>query len=327
MVDVYCVRHSPEVPEREVASGVSVFRYPLAENYERPLLKPLKRAGIPLLRYSLWVRRMARAEKYDVMLFNQWPLAHVLFAGGSSRSKIVLDWCEVRNGAVYKSFMRLLPKLARRNVAVSQAVAERVSTASGQTVEYLPSGVWVSKYRRKPKEQRSGLVYLGRVTEHKNLPLLVEAFELMKAQGYPETLTIAGAGVGAGAALEQLKARVSASRFAADIHLLGFIDNAKKVELLAGAKALVISSKREGFPRVVAEAMASGLPIATVDFPDNGTKTVVQEYAVGLVSPPDAVSFTATIFQLLKSWDEYSRHGIEGSATLDWSNIVDKLLN
>ena len=321
-VDVYCVRHSADVPEHEVASGVSVFRHPLAENYKRPWIKPLKRAGIPLLRYSLWVRRMARPEKYDFMLFNQWPLAHIVLAENKGRAKIVLDWCEVRNGPLYGAFMKWLPTLSKRNTAVSQDVANVVAAASGRRVEYIPSGVWLSKYRCETKERRSGLVYLGRVTEHKNLELLIEAFEMTKEAGYPGDLTIAGAGP----ALDTLTVVTKSSRFSTNIHLLGFVDDHTKIALLARSEVLVISSRREGFPRVVAEAMASGLPVATVDFPENGTKTIVQDYNIGVVSHPTATALSRAITNVLRNWDAYSERCLKRSRELDWSTLVHKLL-
>lgn len=321
-VDVYCIRHSAEVPEHEVASGVSVFRYPLAENYKRPLFKPLKRAVIPLLRYSLWVRRMARHEKYDLMLFNQWPLAHIIFAEKHGRAKIVLDWCEVRNGWLDRAFLRWLPKIAGRNTAVSKGVAASVAVLSGRHVECIPSGVWLSKYRGGNREWRSGLVYLGRITEHKNLGLLIEAFELMKDTGYPGDLTIAGAGPSSGA----LTLAVKASRFSRDIHLLGFVDDQAKIDLLAKSEVLVISSRREGFPRIVAEAMASGLPVATVDFPENGTKTIVQDYGIGIVSQPTAMELALAVEEVLGKWDTYSGRCLMHSVELDWSLLIDMLL-
>jgi glycosyltransferase involved in cell wall biosynthesis len=305
-----------------MASGVSVFRYPLAENYKKPWIKPLKRAVIPLLRYSLWVRKMARAGKYDLMLFNQWPLAHIVLAKRECRTKTVLDWCEVRNGWLDRIFMRWLPKLSKRNIAVSETVASAVATMSGRHVECIPSGVWLSKYRCESREQRSGLVYLGRVTEHKNLELLIEAFELMKDAGYPGDLTIAGAGP----ALEALTMAAKCSRFSKNVHLLGFVDDSTKIALLARSEALVISSRREGFPRIVAEAMASGLPVTTVDFSENGTKTIVQDYGIGMVSHPTAPAFSMAIADVLHNWDAHSARCLRHSRELDWSILIDKLL-
>jgi glycosyltransferase involved in cell wall biosynthesis len=321
-VDVYCIRHTADIPEKEVVAGISIFRYPLAENYTQPLFKSLKRAVIPLLRYSLWIRRMARPEKYDLMLFNQWPLAHIVFARRKARAKSVLDWCEVRNGWLDRFFQKWLPPLPGRNTAVSQAVADAVAAVSGRRVECVPSGVWLSNYRCETKEQRSGLVYLGRVTEHKNLELLIRAFERMKEEGYPGNLTIAGAGPSFGA----LTVVAKSSKFSENIHLLGFVDNPAKIDLLAKSEVLVIASRREGFPRVVAEAMASGLPVATVDFPENGTKTVVQDYGIGLVSQPTAMALSSAVVEILQNWGTYSECCLKRSIELDWPLLAGKLL-
>jgi glycosyltransferase involved in cell wall biosynthesis len=321
-VDVYCVRLSANHPGHEIVSGVTVFRYPLAKNYRKPLFKPLKRAVIPLLVYSLWVRQKARPEKYDLMLFNQWPLAHIAFSKKSARAKSLLDWCEVRGGRADRFFQRWLPKLSMRNIAVSQAVADAVAKASGRRVDCFPSGVWLSTYRCEGKGQRSGLVYLGRITEHKNLEFLIEAFEFMKVAGYPGGLTIAGPDATSGRLAETAKS----SKFAQDIHVLGLVDEPTKRQLLAESEVLVISSRREGFPRVVAEAMASGLPVATVDFPENGTKTIVRDYRIGAVSDPSPQALSLAVNDVLLNWNWYSERCLIGSRGLDWSTLVSKLL-
>jgi glycosyltransferase involved in cell wall biosynthesis len=321
-VDVYCIRHSGDIPEHEVSSGVSIFRYPLAKNYKQPLFKPLKRAVIPLIRYSLWVRGMARPENYDLLLFNQWPLLHIVFAKKKARARTVLDWCEVRSGWLDRLFLKYLPKLSGRNTAVSHAVADSVALMSGRRVECVPSGVWLSNYRCETKEQRSGLIYLGRITEHKNLGLLIEAYELMKDAGYSGDLTIAGAGSSLGA----LTVAAKSSRFSSDIHFLGLVNDQIKIDLLAKSEVLVISSRREGFPRVVAEAMASGLPVATVDFPENGTKTVVQDYGIGVVSHPTAMALSLAVEEVLRNWNAYSECCLKCSLELDWSLLAGKLL-
>lgn len=321
-VDVYCVRHSAAVPPKEVMAGVSVSRYPLAENYLQPVFKQLRRAIIPLLRYSLWVRRKARCEDYDLMIFNQWPLAHIVFARKSAREHAVLDWCEVRDGTFYSTLMSRLPRLSRRNIAVSEAVANSVASASGRKVEYLPSGVWLDRYRCEPKSRRSGVAYLGRVTEHKNIELLIETFERMRDGGYAGKLTIAGSGP----SLTGLKATAAVSRYSSSIHFSGYVDEATKRDILAGAEVLVITSRREGFPRVVAEAMASGLPTVTVDYPENGTKSIVRQYEIGKVAEADAGALAITIGEVLRDWETFSSNGLHSSRELDWNLLVQRLL-
>jgi glycosyltransferase involved in cell wall biosynthesis len=144
----------------------------------------------------------------------------------------------------------------------------------------------------------------------------------MKNDGYPGDLTIAGGGP----SLEALQASAKSSRFARNIHLLGLVDDETKIDLLAKSEVLVISSRREGFPRVVAEAMASGLPVATADFPENGTKTVVQDYGIGVVSHPTAKALSLAVNEVLRSWDAYSEQCLKRSLELDWPSLVGKLL-
>jgi glycosyltransferase involved in cell wall biosynthesis len=321
-VDVFTIRLSAEVPEREVISGVSVARFPLAENYRKPFIKALRRSVFPLLAYSLWVRQVAQADKYDLMIFNQWPLAHIALAKKRARAKSVLDWCEVRGDFVNRFSMKWLPKLPARNIAVSRGVADAVTAASGRQVDCVPSGVWLSNYYSQSKDARSGLVYVGRITEHKNLELLIDSFGLMKEAGYPGDLTIAGPDAYAG----RLTLYARSSKFCKNIRLLGLVDEPTKYDLLAKSEVLVISSRREGFPRVVAEAMASGLPVATVDFPENGTRTVVREYRIGVVAKPSAAALSLGVTEVLRNWGLYSESCLKSSSELDWTSLVDKLL-
>jgi glycosyltransferase involved in cell wall biosynthesis len=79
---------------------------------------------------------------------------------------------------------------------------------------------------------------------------------------------------------------------------------------------------REGFPRVVAEAMASGLPVVTSEFPENGTKDVVLSYDSGVVTLPSPDDLALGITHALQNWDHYSQAGRAGAKTLSWNLIA-----
>ncbi len=320
-VEVFCIRSIPGTPTEETQGNIVVHRHPTAYHYQRPALSWLRRRTFPLLRYAAWCRRIP-SEQFDFFLFNQWPLAHVLLAPRRMRHKAILDWCEFRSGALFTAVQKYLPRLVRKNIANNHALRQKLEALSGCSFDVVPGGIQCDQYRSAPAEQRSGLLYLGRVTEHKNLPLLVSAYERLVEKGYTGRLRIAGDGP----AMASLKLVVQKSPVADRVEILGYTAEQEKIELLARSQILLLTSRREGFPRVVAEAMASGLPVVTVDLRDNGTKDIVREHGIGKVTEPNAEKLSKAVFQVLADWSRYSAAGKLGSKGLDWDVVVDQLL-
>jgi glycosyltransferase involved in cell wall biosynthesis len=166
-------------------------------------------------------------------------------------------------------------------------------------------------------------VYLGRVAEHKNLPFLIAAFELLKKQGYPHGLKIAGSGP----SLDEMRRLIAASSYPSCITLLGHVSDEEKIRLLSSSEVLALPSRREGFPRVVAEAMASGLPTVTPAYPGNGTATVVREYGCGEVCGDSPEDMALKIELVLAKWTSYSLLALERSKELDWGNLLHRIEN
>ncbi len=321
-VDVYCIRHSADVPEQENHGGIRVFRYPLSPNYQKPLIKAFRRRIGTMFRYARWCRSVLRSSNYDLHIFNQWPLTHVMLAPRRARDRAVLDWCEIRRRFPFGFLQRWMPKLVRHKMAVSDAVAEHIAHASRRETDFVPSGIVLSRYRSKPRHARTNVVYFGRVTEHKNVELLISAFERLASRGFGGRLVIAGAGPG----LDRVQLRAASSPLSERIDVIGFISDEEKVELLASSLLLVVPSRREGFPRVVAEAMASGLPVVTVDYPENGTTAVVNRYAIGTVTAPSPDELASGCRSTIQRWDEFSTNGLSASQELDWSRLLGRVL-
>ena len=317
-VDLHCIGHAANLPAFENSGGIAVYRHPSDPFYKAPRFRLMKRAWPTIFKYALHVHRVAQQKNYDVLVLNQWPLLHAVTLSKAQRRKTVVHWCEIRNGLFFKVIQSLLPRIVARNVAVSDAVGRSIQRASSGVVHTLPSGIDTEVYRSLPGGERSGICYLGRMADHKNIPLLIEAFELLKSGGYAGALTLAGDGP----ALGEITERARISPYASDIFLPGLITDSDKFLLLSRSEALVISSMREGFPRVVAEAMASGLPIVTSDFPENGTKEVVIAYDSGVVTLPTAGDLAIGITSALENWDRYSEAGRIGAKSLSWDLIA-----
>ena len=321
-VSVYCIGHQPGLAPVDQVAGVEVRRHPIVRDYRRSLIPGMPRGVLPILRYAWWCRRVMRDVEADIYLFNQFPFGHVLAAPAAVRRRAITDWCEVRRGAVYHMLQRLVPRLTRFNFGVSTAVAAGITAQSSRPVEIFPSGINLGSYRTEPREQRRGLVYVGRLFPHKRVSLLVQAYGCLRERGFDEPLVIAGTGP-AKDDIDAAVARLDASS-RADVRLPGHVSDEEKVDLLAAASVLVIPSQREGFPRVVAEAMACGLPVVTTNDPMNGTRDVVREFGIGEVAEPDAHRIADAVMAVSANWSRYSANALAAADHLEWNHLASR---
>lgn len=109
-----------------------------------------------------------------------------------------------------------------------------------------------------PAPMREGprhLVAIGRLSEQKGFPLLIEAMALAALPDLHLTL------IGDGELRPALEAQIAAAGLAERVSLTGWLDETGVRDHLARAHALVLPSFAEGLPMVVMEAFAAGRPV------------------------------------------------------------------
>jgi glycosyltransferase involved in cell wall biosynthesis len=106
---------------------------------------------------------------------------------------------------------------------------------------------------------RLRLAWAGRLASGKGLEVLVDALALLVAEeGHRVELVI----LGDGPARASLEARAAQLGIGDRIHWLGYIaDRATYMDALASCDLFVFPSPAEGFPKVILDAMAVGLPV------------------------------------------------------------------
>lgn len=164
----------------------------------------------------------------------------------------------------------------------------------------VPNGVEIFP-ERSPEEKRVQKVALGfnpdtvmclavgRACEQKNFKDLVPVMQVLKEQGVPVTMVIAGDGPD----LPDLKDRISAAGLGDDIHTLGNVTNIP--DYLVAADIFLMPSLWEGLPLALLEAMASGLPVVGNSI--DGLTDVVIEGTTGHLVPPGDSSLMAARIQ------------------------------
>lgn len=101
------------------------------------------------------------------------------------------------------------------------------------------------------------LIAIGRFSEQKGFPLLIDAFALAVADRPDLHLTL----VGDGGLRPQIEAAIARHGLSAHVTLTGWLDEARVRDALGQSTALVLPSFAEGLPVVVMEAMAAGRPV------------------------------------------------------------------
>jgi glycosyltransferase involved in cell wall biosynthesis len=164
---------------------------------------------------------------------------------------------------------------------------------------------------------------LGTVEPRKDLPSLVEAFDLL-ADHHPELrLVIAGPDGWGAAALDEALAR-SARRD--HITRLGWVADDERAALLRGATALAYPSRYEGFGLPPLEAMSVGVPVVATSV---GALPETCGDAALLVPPGDSRQLAEAIDRLVADGalrTTLIERGRRRVAAFDWDLTTDALV-
>ena len=193
----------------------------------------------------------------------------------------------------------------------SKFLARRASAVVMQTqaaLETLPQRVqgraWVipnpcTTESGKPKTSGNGrrIIAVGRLDHQKGFDLLLEAFARI-APGAPEaTLTI----FGEGPERKSLEAQARALGISGRVSLPGVTETPG--DWLDAGDIFVLSSRYEGFPNVLVEALASGFAAIAFDCPW-GPSSILTHEVNGILVPPEDVNMLAEAMKSLLTYKE-----------------------
>lgn len=151
--------------------------------------------------------------------------------------------------------------------------------------------------------------FVGRLTRDKGLPDLVDAFDAILAQDSAAHLLLVGWFDAAEDALgADIRARIHRHP---RIHCTGFVR--ETAAYYRAMDLLVLPTWREGFPNVVLEASASGIPVITTA--TTGARDAVVPEVTGLLIPPGRpVAIVESVLELLRDPERRIRMGTAGRA-------------
>ena len=200
-------------------------------------------------------------------------------------------------------------------------------------ITYIPNGVDIEKFRPRQNkkdlrkrlnipEESLILLSLGRLTEAKQPDKLIKVFSLIEKSLQNVLLVIAGDGE----LLGKTK-RLAQKKGLTNVKFLGHVDHKDVPELYGCSDYYLMTSKSEGQPLTLLEAMASGLPCVVSNIP--GLSSVVQDAKCGIIFDfSDEEKAAKKITSYLKEDHlEHSRNAREYAVkNLDWKIVAKRYL-
>ena len=261
---------------------------------------------------ALLARRLARSPARAVVIEqNNLSLAA---ANGSTRLDRIMPWLANRfypwadavvgvSAGVIDDLVGLLPAVPadRFHVIYNPIVTPAMREKARAPIDHP----WFANGDRV-------LVAVGRFRDQKDFPNLIKAFAQVRSQREAKLLIL-----GDGSERSKLERMVVEMNLSDDVALPGYTDN--PYAYLSRATAFVLSSKWEGLPTVVIEALSCGAPVVATDCP-SGPREILADGRFGrLVPVGDSAALAAALVRVLdgdsipppdESWRPYQLESV-----------------
>lgn len=262
-----------------------------------------------------------------VSFFRQTPL---IFTWHQYWGDYWHDYAGKFKGGIGRLIERMVLNLSCRHIAVSETTRRQLIRAgiSASDIAIIYNGIDdrnINNIADQPKQH--DVLFAGRLTNQKNLSLLIEAIKILTA-GRPKIRAVL---IGDGPAKPDLLQLVDKLDLKNNIFFTGFMPRLDDVyRSMKQARIFVSPSLLEGFGLAVAEANACGLPAVIVDNIWNASWEIIIDSHNGLIVDNDPNKLAEAIGRLLVDDDFRGRlsvNAIISSKRFGWDRIAEQLEN
>ncbi len=248
-----------------------------------------RRRILPAFIFGVMVFLALARERFDVVDCQQFPYTSVFGSAAAcriSRSPLVITWYEVwgdywyeylgLKGSAGKVLERLAARVPAHTVAISETTkAGLVSMAGDREITVLPIGIDTGEIDSVlPATTRSDILFAGRLIREKHVDVLIDAVGILR----PSQPSIRCLIVGDGPERTSLEEKVRSMHLSGNVLFTGFLPRSGDVIAhMKSSRVFVLPSTREGFGISALEALASGLPVVTIDHPKNASRVFARD--------------------------------------------------
>jgi glycosyltransferase involved in cell wall biosynthesis len=235
------------------------------------------------------------------------------------------DTKQLSIGKLWSALRLLTYPFASAITFLTENVRQRWARALNGKAVLMPNPVHLSKDNQETLPSgalghKRNLMAVGRLAEEKGLDNLFRAFASIAARHGDWGLTILGEG-NKRDELEKLRAELGLE---GRVHLPGCVKN--PFTWLRRADLFVMSSRLEGLPCSLCEAMGCGLPAISFDC-DSGPRDIIRDGVDGLLVPPgDVPGLSRAMDRLMSDDGERAQFAARAPEVMDRYNVKSILL-
>jgi glycosyltransferase involved in cell wall biosynthesis len=276
------------IEAREMRNSKNIFQAVISNVLNAQNIKIIIKEEKPDIIFCMSVTKL-----FDVILatmFNQ--NVRVVYFEPSNPYKSHLD-------SIWRFFKKPLSRLADGCLFQTERAAGFYPASVRKKSVVLPNPLESEKFAGLKEEltRRKVIVSVGRLTPPKEQGVLIKAFSKVLETFSDYELTI----FGEGPEMENLRALAKSIGVGNSVNLPGFSENI--ISEIFDASVFVLSSKYEGMPNALMEAMACGLPCVSTDC-DMGPRELIKDGDSGLLVPVGDVEAMAEAIVKILSSDE-----------------------
>lgn len=170
--------------------------------------------------------------------------------------------------------------------------------------------------------RKEEIVTVGRLTEQKNIPMLLRAFAAVHEKHSDWNLSI----YGQGELQEKLEKFCEKLRISQSVKFCGFTENV--VQKINTSGVFAMASDYEGISNAMLEALATGVPCVCTDCPIGGARMMIRDHENGILVPVgDTQAMTQALLEVIETpglAEQLSKNSVSIRDELSVNGIAEK---